>query len=101
MKLIQTAKRFIETDYSDLKELSEIEAGQGAGKTTSINSLFTDSVLLLSSSNNLLKQIQARFPDMNWQMHIEDSGHTKKGEALDEYLNAEHCLCYRGSRYIL
>lgn len=93
MKLIQTAKRFIETDYSDLKELSEIEAGQGAGKTTSINSLFTDSVLLLSSSNNLLKQIQARFPDMNWQMHIEDSGHTKKGEALDEYLNAEHCLC--------
>jgi hypothetical protein len=93
MKLIQTAKRFIETDYSDLKELSEIEAGQGAGKTTSINSLFTDSVLLVSSSNNLLKQIQARFPDMNWQMHIEDSGHTKKGEALDEYLNAEHCLC--------
>ena len=93
MKLIQTANKFIELDYSKLKGLSEIEGGQGAGKTTSINSLFTDSVLLLSSSNNLLKQNQVRFPDMDWQMHIEDSGHTKKGEALDDYLNAKHCLC--------
>jgi len=93
MKLIQTANKFIELDYSKLEELSEIEGGQGAGKTTSINSLFTDSVLLLSSSNNLLKQNQVRFPDMDWQMHIEDSGHTKKAEALDDYLNAKHCLC--------
>ena len=86
MKLIQTANQFIELDYSKLKGLSEIEGGQGAGKTTSINSLFTDSVLLLSSSNNLLKQNQVRFPDMDWQMHIEDSGHIKKGAALDDYL---------------
>ena len=93
MKLIQTANQFIELDYSKLKELSEIEAGQGAGKTTSINSLVNDSVLLVSSSNNLLKQNLIRFPDMDWQMHIDHNGHRKKGEALDEYLNAQHCVC--------
>ena len=93
MKLIQTANQFIELDYSKLEGLSEIEAGQGAGKTTSINSLVNDSVLLVSSSNNLLTQNQVRFPDMDWQMHIQDSGHTKKGEALDDYLNVKHSLC--------
>ena len=67
MKLIQTSNRYLDLDFSTLKDLSEIEAGQGAGKTTALNSLRPLSVLLVSSSNSLLKQIKTRMPEMDWQ----------------------------------
>ena len=93
MKLIQTANRYLDLDFSTLKDLSEIEAGQGAGKTTGLNSLRPLSVLLVSSSNSLLKQIRTRMPEMDWQMHNDENKYALKGEALAKYLEAKHCLC--------
>ena len=93
MKLIQTHDKFIDLDYSSVNGLTEIEAGQGAGKTTSLNSLEPLQVLLVSSSNNLLKQIKARMPNMDWHMHIDENGKNPTGDALGTYLEAKHCLC--------
>lgn len=93
MKTIQTSDRFIQLDLSDLEDLTELEAGQGAGKTTALETLTSQRVLLVASSNPLLRQIQLRMPDMDWQMHIQEDGHTKKGEDLENYLKAKHCLC--------